>query len=1147
MERVLSALRSTETKTRLMGVTYVETFLEEDGWEEILTALVGCLSDNNAKVTQGSLRMLAKLIASPNKPADHIRGFFTLLWGPLKEKLGDSKAPTREAATFVLLELIEKIGMASVMDRLRLCTSHKNWRIREQVLVCIRMTMERFRDDPQLICQDGLLEMALQLLEDSSKDVREASLHVIHSLYVIRGQSLLLELQSKNLRPTHMRMLMSRLNDKESPDANHTITESIAPKRPHSAIRAPSLSLPSGSVSALSPAKAKRSVSFSPPRPASVVPVCAYSDKEVQQQMTIVTDGLAEHQEWTTRVKSLQHLQSLVEKGATQSSVFATALKVMRDRIADQVGDLRSTVTREACSAITALARAMGDAFHPFVEGFLVVLFKSVCVTIQVVSVSADTCVQNIIKSTVVGYSKAIPKFIEGARSKSQVIRLHCVEYLTLAWKTWDSAAFDRHVETMAVLLPSIIGDAQADVRAAARKCFWAFHTVHPHRANQVLDDLDAATKRRVVGEMTTTPGPAPSSARPPPRKSILDTSAPMPTTAKTAHPPAASAPVAIGPRRVFNGADSDLPTASAQLAVGPLRVPVPVRKQSVRTDDRMEDQAAKKPTSGALRVLNPLAVPAPSRSGDTVAAPVYGGALRVEVPTAPSRAETSRRRAADDNQLDERHNAVPSDLWEKRADDAMWSVRLETVDYLARLVPGAAAPDAAKIARVATSRLTDSHFRVAQSAMRLLALLIPLHPVAVAPHLKGALPKVLAKLVDPKEGVREQAAIVLEAIVSSSALYDASVVLAWVVPSMLEGPVKVKLLVYNFVLQLLPNAAEFCGSPAALRSLVLKLADSIEFDHVAERGTLTVVTNVLEKICELYDASFSMVLQQLSPSKLGLIQKCINIQASKLKRKHEMPGPLLSPERSSNQPPELLTNDDWLQLLAANNASMEEKLVIVDKMTHELDARGAQALGAAIEWPRLVLVLLDLALENQSNECKVVQTRVMKALQIALGTPEYRAAASGSVEPLILQLLSRTSQCSVLGLYFVEKVVTLVLSTVPATQSIRLLVALVKSTLHESLQVQIGLKALRAAIDAISSYDALHPGEFDLMTTAVIQTLQHANSVVRKNGVNCLVALYFLGGPHFVRHLQSLQPQYQKLVSLYIEKEQTRRGDPQR
>jgi hypothetical protein len=140
-------------------VSSVGPFLDCEGWEEILIALVSCLSDNNAKVTQGSLKWLSKLISSPNKSPEQIRAFFTLLWGPLKEKMGDSKVPARDAATEVLLELIEKLGMSSIMERLRLCAGHKNWRTREQALLCVSRAMERFHMDPQRICMDGLLDM----------------------------------------------------------------------------------------------------------------------------------------------------------------------------------------------------------------------------------------------------------------------------------------------------------------------------------------------------------------------------------------------------------------------------------------------------------------------------------------------------------------------------------------------------------------------------------------------------------------------------------------------------------------------------------------------------------------------------------------------------------------------------------------------------------------------------------------------------------------------------------------------------------------------------------------------------------------------------------------------------------------------------
>ncbi|RHY00945.1 hypothetical protein DYB36_012905 [Aphanomyces astaci] len=73
--------------------------------------------------------------------------------------MGDSKLPAREAATDLLLEFMDKLGMSSMMDRFKLCAGHKNWRTREQILVAILLAMQRFRGDPNRLCLDGLVDM----------------------------------------------------------------------------------------------------------------------------------------------------------------------------------------------------------------------------------------------------------------------------------------------------------------------------------------------------------------------------------------------------------------------------------------------------------------------------------------------------------------------------------------------------------------------------------------------------------------------------------------------------------------------------------------------------------------------------------------------------------------------------------------------------------------------------------------------------------------------------------------------------------------------------------------------------------------------------------------------------------------------------
>ncbi|RHY78174.1 hypothetical protein DYB38_010882 [Aphanomyces astaci] len=287
--------------------------------------------------------------------------------------MGDSKLPSREAATDLLLVFMDKLGMSSMMDRLKLCAGHKNWRTREQILVAILLAMQRFRGDPNRLCRPSI--------QAHSKHA-----HAHASLQIWRRRS---------------KQPSARI---DSPVIIAAVVVSIAPV------------VPAQSPGAIPLASFRQP----PPAPCDIV---------------------------SRRCPALQQLQRVVASGGAFHAGFAPSLRALREPLCEQVGDLRSTVAREACATITALASALtgDDSWAHLVEFFVAALLKATYVTIQVISTSADACIKSIIQSgRGGGYVKALAKFIEGVRARNQVLRLHCVEYVTLALTCWHVTVLDK-------------------------------------------------------------------------------------------------------------------------------------------------------------------------------------------------------------------------------------------------------------------------------------------------------------------------------------------------------------------------------------------------------------------------------------------------------------------------------------------------------------------------------------------------------------------------------------------------------------------------------------------------------------------------------------------------------------------------------
>ena len=133
------------------------------------------LKENNAKVCGGALTCASLAVqGSPDLFRQHVPSFLPGVF----DRLGDLKAPVREAARNLLVSLME-LGVtppADVLGKQSIGWRHKNWRVREELL----RTCEQAFTSTNLTDMDDLsvkttLPQVLNALEDREAGVREAA------------------------------------------------------------------------------------------------------------------------------------------------------------------------------------------------------------------------------------------------------------------------------------------------------------------------------------------------------------------------------------------------------------------------------------------------------------------------------------------------------------------------------------------------------------------------------------------------------------------------------------------------------------------------------------------------------------------------------------------------------------------------------------------------------------------------------------------------------------------------------------------------------------------------------------------------------------------------------------------------------------
>ncbi|RLN59869.1 hypothetical protein BBJ29_006725 [Phytophthora kernoviae] len=236
----------------------------------LIPHVLPCLRDHNSKIALSALEILELLVTRVAETT--LRSYFKLLWVSIVERLGDNKLPVREKAVDVVVEISVVLDIPMILEKLKVCMQHKNWRTREQSLHAVWRCLERHN------------------LFKEKKDV-----------------------------------LLDDVSDEEG-------------------------------------------------------------------------------------CKKLAGRCSKAPNSDTALPFLSQGIRSVRERLCEQVIDLRSSVSREACQAIQMLANTLRDDFNGHAEYCLGNLLKATYVTIQVISTAADTTVRSMIESTNSGYVRVIPK-----------------------------------------------------------------------------------------------------------------------------------------------------------------------------------------------------------------------------------------------------------------------------------------------------------------------------------------------------------------------------------------------------------------------------------------------------------------------------------------------------------------------------------------------------------------------------------------------------------------------------------------------------------------------------------------------------------------------------------------------------------------
>ncbi|XP_050367092.1 CLIP-associated protein isoform X2 [Argentina anserina] len=498
MEQALELARAKDTKERMAGVERLHQLLEASRkslTSPEVTSLVDCcmdlLKDNNFRVSQGALQALASAAVLSG---DHLKLHFNALVPAVVERLGDAKQPVRDAASRLLLTLMEVSSPTLIVERAgTYAWRHKSWRVREEFARTVTSAIGLFAST-ELFLQRAILPPILQMLTDSNPGVRDAAILCIEEMYTQAGTQFRDELQRHQLPMSMVKDINARL-------------ERIEPKNRSSdglsAVETKPLSHNPKRSSPKAKSSSRESSLFGEADPTvkSVDPIKVYSEKELIREVEKIASTLVPEKDWSIRIAAMQRIEGLVYGGAADYQSFRGLLKQLVNPLSTQLSDRRSSIVKQACHLLCFLSKELLGDFEAYAEIFIPVLFKLVVITVLVIAESADNCIKTMLRNCKV--ARVLPRIADCAKNdRNAILRARCCDYALLILEYWaDEPEIQRSADLYEDLIRCCVADAMSEVRSTARMCYRMFSKTWPERSRRLFSLFDPVIQRLINEE----------------------------------------------------------------------------------------------------------------------------------------------------------------------------------------------------------------------------------------------------------------------------------------------------------------------------------------------------------------------------------------------------------------------------------------------------------------------------------------------------------------------------------------------------------------------------------------------------------------------------------------------------------------------
>eukprot|EP01132_Coremiostelium_polycephalum_P006196 gene6196-7717_t len=231
-------------------------------------------------------------------------------------------------------------------------------------------------------------------------------------------------------------------------------------------------------------------------------PIDYDNEKDLQKSIESIVNEfkMKDTRDWSYRYKSLLQLQRIVNGNGLEMKIWSSLLRYMTPTLIEQLTELRATIVKEACQAVSLIATRMKNRFEPYALNYVQSLIKMSVVKANLIAEATHGCLQQILSN--VPTKNLLNLIITSSQdSHNELLRRRCSDYILQIIQraineegmilTTSQAELEKTISRLLV-------DGGSEIRAVSRFCFWAYSELAEDRALSLIYEYTPTTKKNL-------------------------------------------------------------------------------------------------------------------------------------------------------------------------------------------------------------------------------------------------------------------------------------------------------------------------------------------------------------------------------------------------------------------------------------------------------------------------------------------------------------------------------------------------------------------------------------------------------------------------------------------------------------------------